>query len=101
MAVILLEGEAFQEELSGPRSPSRETVRRLLLESVNLPRFWFHGCQAQEGFLGLAEAPSWLPGYHVLRLRDAEWQGVDHRGRPVSLRDDTDLGVVRERGDDG
>jgi len=101
MAVILLEGEAFQEELSGPRSPPRETVRRLLLESVNLPRFWLWGCQAQEGFLGLAEAPSWLPGYHVLRLRDAEWQGVDHKGRPVSVRDDADLGVVRERGDDG
>lgn len=100
MAVILLEGEVFQKELAEPRSPSRETIKRLLLESVNLPRFWFHGCQPLEGFPGLTEAPSWLPGYHVLRLRDSLWQGVDHKGRPVSVRDDVDLGVVRERGDD-
>jgi len=84
--------EAVQQE----SAPNRKTLRRLLLQTVDLPAWWTRDLSAEEGFAPIAQGPRWLNRLAVLVMRGGEWRGRDSRGRLVVLHDDPELGMQRE-----
>ncbi|MCR4424958.1 MAG: CRISPR-associated helicase Cas3' [Firmicutes bacterium] len=98
MSVLLLEGTALAEELASSRAPERRVLAEIMMNSVSLPRYWWTGVAAEEGFTLPEPGPSWLPGQYVLRLRGGEWRG--RRGaESVVIRDNPDHGVLLKRGE--
>lgn len=79
------------------RHPSRRILRGLLGRRLNLPGWWLVGLAAAEGYQEPYPAPRWLLGTTTLPLRGGAWRGVDAEGVIWEIRDDAELGVVRQR----
>jgi hypothetical protein len=76
--------------------PDRDLLRQLLLQMVDLPAWWLQNLSPDDGFDPIQEAPRWLNRWQIVMMRNHEWRGHDLRNRVVALRDDLDLGLVRE-----
>lgn len=95
-SVLILEGDAWAKELESKTSAARRALSEIMLCSANLPAYWFHGVEAEDGFAGLDRGPSWLPGQLILRLRGGVWLGRKG-GKRITIRDDEYLGLILEK----
>ncbi len=96
VSVLVLDGDVYERELNKDVSPFFETLRRIMLQSVNIPSWWLSGVVAQDGYIQPAQGPAWLRGTKVLRLKGGMWYGIMN-GKPVIIRDDWNLGLVYEK----
>lgn len=99
-AVLVLHGlrliELAQGSLKkGQHSPSRDDLKSLFANKVNLPSWWFRKVTAAPNQQELLEGENWLRGHLILPMQNHEWKGVDEEGRDLTIRDDTVLGVQR------
>lgn len=86
--VILLDSDAFAQELLHCRPPAREILQRILLHEVPLPRWWLrHG--PAEGYAPITPGPDWLGCRPVVRMIDGIW-----KGRSVRVSYAPDVGVA-------
>lgn len=95
--VLVLDELAFADDLVGKHQPHRGTLIQLFLNKVDLPRWWVRKAVPEEGYMPIETAPSWLPGAVILRLRDGCWRGRDEKGKTFVIREDAELGLVRQQ----
>lgn len=94
--LLVLEGGQFAAYLGQKRSPPRQVLKDIFLKTVNAPNWWFTKVKADTGFSLPEKAPSWLPGVTVLRMADGCWRGRRPNGKSFAIRDDDELGLIRE-----
>ncbi|MBI3946594.1 MAG: CRISPR-associated helicase Cas3' [Armatimonadetes bacterium] len=79
--------------------PERALLRRLFLQKVDIPAWWLNGLLDAEGREPDFTGPKWLRHHLVIPMTDWEWRGLhqasDGHRRPVILRDDPALGLLR------
>jgi hypothetical protein len=72
-------------------------LRRLFLQKVNLPSWWFANVTASDGFGAIVlDGPRWLRNHVVLPMPGGVWRGIageGSRARRVTLHDDSALGL--------
>lgn len=93
--VLILNNSEFEEIISGQKKPSRDGMKELMLQSVSVPEWWFLNVAASNGFVAIEQAPRWLKGLSVIRMRNYEWKGVDRSGHHITIKDDKELGLIR------
>jgi len=93
---LILHDKALAKLTHSDAAPSREALRRLMLQTADLPAWWLRGLKAADGLTDIREGPRWLRGWAIIEMPDADWRGVDKQGRAVTLRDDPELGLLRE-----
>lgn len=98
--VLLVEGTAFQRELAQQAAPERHILRELHLQTVSIPGWWIKDVTPIEGYANLEDAPVWLRGTTVLRVRvqGGRWEGHTADGKRFAIQVDRELGVHREAG---
>lgn len=79
--------------------PGKECLRKLFLQKVGLPGWWLAGVTPEPGFEPL-EAPKLLRHQLILPMPGGVWRGHDINDKPVTLRDDETLGLIRTAGKD-
>jgi CRISPR-associated endonuclease/helicase Cas3 len=95
-SILILEGDAFSDVLLQPRSPSRDVLKGLYLNSVSVPIWWFSDTRPASGFEPLTKAPSWMPGYAILRLANGRWEGFTDKGEPFTIVNHAYKGLYRK-----
>ncbi len=93
--------ERSKDDSSGkkgrPYWPSKTLLRRLFLQKVNLPSWWFAKVAPADGFDPLVfDGPRWLRHHVVIPMSGDVWRGTVGEGdkaRPITLRDDPTLGL--------
>ena len=78
------------------KAPNRDTLKRLFLQKVSFPVWWFTGLCNDDGTPVDFPSPSWLRGCKVVPMVEERWQGYTAKGA-VSIVDDPKLGVQRMR----
>ena len=99
--VIILEGDAYADVTAQNKYPGKGVVRSIMGNQASLPRWWFKGVDAVNGHLPIQKAPAWLPGASILRMNDGFWTGKSTNGTIVIIRDDPELGLIREEKESG
>lgn len=85
--IILLE-----EELTGLlQEKSRSAIKKLHSKTVSVPRFWLINLQPLD-----SEPFEWQSGILILPAKEGKWSGTKKDGTVVTIRDDRELGLVRE-----
>ena len=92
--VLLLHDDDMVEAALSPVAPTRKMLRKLFLQKVSLPNWWFLDVVPLEPNEVSKEEPRWLRGHKVIVLKDNAWHGRDIKGRQVVVLDKPRLGVV-------
>ena len=95
-SVVIVDDYRYRDALASSTMPSRQVLRALLLDSVNVPTWWLSDATAAEGFEAISDGPGWLGGHGIIPMRDSRWEGVNTSGNQICIRFDPDLGVLRE-----
>lgn len=78
------------------RSPAKHIRKRIFLQQVNLPAYWqLAELTVEAGFEPIFEGENWLHHHFVIPMKNTEWRGRDKEGNLVTLRDDSELGLLR------
>jgi CRISPR-associated endonuclease/helicase Cas3 len=75
--------------------PPMSEIRRLLLQSVKLMRYWLLNTvpETTSGYQPYFKAPKWCGRYIVLPLRNGEWWGIQN-GMRIIIKNDPDVGII-------
>ena len=95
-SVVIVDDCKYRDALASSTMPSRQVLRALLLDSVNIPTWWLSGVTPAEGFEPISDGPGWLGGHGIIPMRNSRWEGVNTSGNQVCIRFDPDLGLLRE-----
>jgi CRISPR-associated endonuclease/helicase Cas3 len=95
-SVVIADDCKYRDVLASSIMPSRQVLRALLLDSVNVPTWWLSGVTPAEGFEPISDGPGWLGGHGIIPMRNSRWEGVNTSGNQVCIRFDPDLGLLRE-----
>lgn len=75
LRAVLLEDDEFEDVLRGRKAPERDLLNAILRRAVSLPVWWLAKAEPVEGFRAVVDAPAWMHGVKVLRLREGRWRG--------------------------
>lgn len=95
-SVVIVDDYRYRDALASSIMPSRQVLRALLLDSVNVPTWWLSDVTAAEGFEAISDGPGWLGGHGIIPMRNSRWEGVNKSGNQICIRFDPDLGLLRE-----
>lgn len=97
--VIVLKEDEYNGELEANKSPGKIILAQIMKNMVSLPAYWLDGVEPVEGYDEIIMAPKWLSNMNILRVRDGVWKGIDKNGKRIAIRDDEELGIIREKDD--
>ncbi|MFH0800822.1 MAG: CRISPR-associated helicase Cas3' [bacterium] len=89
--ILVLEEDDFVSEMKVKDPPALHLKKQIFMKTANIPRWWLANLEQPV----LEEAPSWLRGTTVLRLKGTEYEGSDKNGKKFVIRDDEKLGLIR------
>jgi len=95
-SVVIVDDCKYRDALSSSTMPSRQVLRALLLNSVNVPTWWLSGVTPAEGFEPISDGPGWLGGHGIIPMMNSRWEGMNTSGDEICIRFDPDLGLLRE-----
>lgn len=75
LRAVLLEGDEFEDVLRSRKAPERDVLEEIMLRAVSLPVWWLANAEPVEGFGAPIDAPAWLHGVKVVRMRGGRWGG--------------------------
>lgn len=93
LQVALLEREKWFDTVVRDTSPPRAVLQDIMLQTVNLPRWWLQDVEAEEGFENPMRAPRWLPVEQVLFMENGVWRGRTAKDERIRIEVDSELGV--------
>lgn len=75
--------------------PGNKMLKRLFLQKVGLPKWWFCKLKPAEGFEMFTDVPKWMRQHTGLVMQGEIWKGHDEKGE-VIIRNCPKRGLLRE-----
>lgn len=96
ISIIVLDNSDFDGWLNDENPPTRDILRQIYLNMVNVPRWWLDGCVPIEGFKEIESGKKCLMSMPILKLNSGIWEGYDKNNKKIRIANDKRLGMIRE-----
>ena len=74
ISILLLDSEEFIDILTEEKPPEKEILQHIMMNLVNIPKYWLQNISQYEDFMLPFDGPKWIHQYKILRIKNGYWK---------------------------